>query len=55
MEQKLAYRKLKKDYTWNVYPEDKYVNALGVFLIVVGGAQAVVGYWRLATGKGKME
>jgi hypothetical protein len=53
MEMKKVHQSLP-GYTWERYPSDKYVSAVGVFLVFFGGAQLIVGHYRLATGKGKM-
>ena len=42
-------------FTWQKGANDKYVNALGVFLVVYGVAQLIPAHYKLATGKGKME
>jgi hypothetical protein len=42
-------------YTWQKQPQDKYTTAFGVALISLGILQLIPGYWKLATGKGKME
>jgi len=42
-------------FTWQKGANDKYVNALGIFLVTIGVAQLIPGHYKLATGKGKME
>jgi hypothetical protein len=42
-------------YTWQKHSSDKYVTGLGVTLISLGFLQLIPTYYRLATGKGKME
>jgi hypothetical protein len=42
-------------YTWQKQANDKYVTAIGAALIGLGFLQVIPGYYRLATGKGKME
>ena len=42
-------------FTWLKQPNDVYTNMFGAALMSFGMAQLVVGYWRLASGKGKME
>lgn len=42
-------------YTWMKQPGDVYTNMLGAGLMTFGMAQLVVGHWRLATGKGKLD
>jgi hypothetical protein len=42
-------------YTWQKHSSDKYVTGLGITLITLGFMQLIPGYYRLATGKGKME
>jgi hypothetical protein len=55
-EMKKGYKKANSSiYTWQTQPNDKYWNALGVVLCVVGIAQLIPGWYRLATGKGKIE
>jgi hypothetical protein len=41
--------------TWLKQPGDVYTLAAGGALLTYGMAQLVVGYYRLATGKGKMQ
>ncbi len=41
--------------TWLKHSSDKAVAAFGLALFTVGMGRAVVGLWRLATGKGKIE
>jgi hypothetical protein len=42
-------------YTWQKHPSDYYVNMGALFLVTIGTLQLIPGYYRLATGKGKME
>mmetsp|Transcript_12225 Transcript_12225/g.23401 ORF Transcript_12225/g.23401 Transcript_12225/m.23401 type:complete len:91 (-) Transcript_12225:163-435(-) len=42
-------------FTWMKMPQDKYTNLFGAALMTFGMAQCAVGYYRLATGKGKMD
>jgi hypothetical protein len=50
------YHKAHKDlWTWYRMPNDKYINWFGVGLVTFGVAQLVPAYYRLATGKGKMD
>lgn len=41
--------------TWMKQPGDYYVLAAGGALVVYGMTQLFVGYYRLASGKGKMQ
>jgi hypothetical protein len=41
--------------TWMKQPGDYYVLAAAGGLVVYGMSQLVVGYYRLASGKGKMQ
>ena len=41
--------------TWLKQPSDKAVAAVGLALFTIGMGRAVVGLYRLATGKGKIE
>eukprot|EP00428_Durinskia_dybowskii_P016564 CAMPEP_0170211308 /NCGR_PEP_ID=MMETSP0116_2-20130129/5270_1 /TAXON_ID=400756 /ORGANISM="Durinskia baltica, Strain CSIRO CS-38" /LENGTH=99 /DNA_ID=CAMNT_0010461843 /DNA_START=61 /DNA_END=360 /DNA_ORIENTATION=+ len=41
--------------TWLKQPQDKAVAAVGLALFTLGMGRAVVGLYRLATGKGKIE
>ena len=41
--------------TWNKHPSDAYVNALGLALATTALVQCSFIYYRLATGKGKLE
>ena len=41
--------------TWLKQPGDMYVMAFGGALVAYGMFQAVVGHYRLASGKGKMD
>jgi hypothetical protein len=50
-----AFHQKSHGYTWQRWPQDKYINAFGVVLALAGIAQLVPGYYRLATGKGKRE
>jgi hypothetical protein len=42
-------------YTWQKQPTDKYANALALLVMAYGSIQLVIGHYRLATGKGKLE
>jgi hypothetical protein len=42
-------------FTWQKHESDKYVTYFGVALVSFGFLQLIPGYYRLATGKGKME
>jgi hypothetical protein len=42
-------------FTWQKQPTDKYINWIAVGLIGFGLSQLIPGYYRLATGKGKLE
>lgn len=42
-------------FTWEKQPNDKYVAAVGAVLVTFGLSQLIPGYYRLATGKGKMD
>ena len=42
-------------FTWQKMPQDKFVTGFGVGLVVFGLAQLIPGYYRLASGKGKIE
>jgi hypothetical protein len=42
-------------FTWQKHPSDLYVNLGAVGLLTFGMIQLVPGYYRLASGKGKME
>jgi hypothetical protein len=42
-------------YTWQKHASDKYVTYFGAGLITLGFLQVIPGYYRLATGTGKME
>ena len=42
-------------FTWMKMPQDTYTNLFGAALMTFGMAQCTVGYWRLASGKGKIE
>lgn len=41
--------------SWLKQPSDKAVAAVGFALTALGLGRAIVGLWRLATGKGKIE
>lgn len=41
--------------TWLKQPSDRAFAAVGFALTALGLGRAVVGLWRLATGKGKIE
>lgn len=45
----------RKVFTWQKHSSDMYVNAGAVGLLTIGILQLVPGYYRLASGKGKME
>ena len=45
----------RSTFTWMKQPQDQMVNIFGAAGMAFGLAQLTVGYWRLATGKGKME
>jgi hypothetical protein len=45
----------RSKYTWQKQPGDNAATMVGVVLVAVGLAQLVPGYYRLATGKGKLE
>jgi hypothetical protein len=45
----------RSTFTWMKQPQDKFTNIFGLVLMTTGMAQAAVGYYRLATGKGKIE
>jgi len=42
-------------YTWQKQPGDRATTLFGVALVTLGIVQVIPGYWRLATGKGKLE
>lgn len=42
-------------FTWEKQDNDKYVTALGVGLLTIGVMQLIPGYYRLMTGKGKLD
>ena len=42
-------------FTWQKQPNDKYVTMFGMGLLTIGILQLIPGYYRLATGKGKMD
>ena len=41
--------------SWLKQPSDKAVAAVGFAITAIGVGRIVVGMWRLATGKGKIE
>ena len=45
----------RKLYTWQKQPQDIYVFGFGLALTAYGTWQLIVGHYRLATGKGKMD
>lgn len=45
----------RSTFTWMKQPGDMYTNMLGAALMTFGMAQVAVGYYRLATGKGKLD
>ena len=45
----------RKLYTWQKQPQDIYVFGFGLTLTAYGTWQLIVGHYRLATGKGKMD
>jgi hypothetical protein len=45
----------RKLYTWQKQPQDIYVFGFGLALTAYGTWQLMVGHYRLATGKGKLE
>lgn len=45
----------RSTFTWQKQPGDKVATMVGVVLVTVGFAQLIPGYYRLATGKGKLE
>jgi len=45
----------RSTFTWEKQPNDKYVTAAGALLVTFGLVQLGTGYYRLATGKGKLE
>ncbi|KAL7563322.1 hypothetical protein ACA910_016679 [Epithemia clementina (nom. ined.)] len=45
----------RKIFTWQKQPQDKYVNFVGLVLGIAGVVQLVPAFYRLATGKGKIE
>jgi hypothetical protein len=42
-------------YTWQKQPNDKWTAGLAGIIFTAGTIQLVIGHYRLATGKGKME
>jgi hypothetical protein len=42
-------------YTWLKQPNDKWTAGLAAVFFAAGSIQLVIGHYRLATGKGKME
>jgi len=42
-------------FTWQKMPNDKYFTMAAVGLVTIGLVQLIPGYYRLASGKGKME
>jgi hypothetical protein len=42
-------------YTWLKQPNDKWTAGLAGVFFVAGSIQLIIGHYRLATGKGKME
>ena len=45
----------RKLYTWQKQPQDIYVFGFGLALTAYGTWQLIVGHYRLATGKGKLD
>jgi hypothetical protein len=52
---KLHQANARTVYTWQKLPQDKFVTGFGIALTVFGLAQVIPGYYRLASGKGKMD
>lgn len=42
-------------YIWQKQPGDAMVSGFAAFLMAIGTVQLTIGYYRLATGKGKMD
>jgi hypothetical protein len=42
-------------YTWQKQPQDKVANLIGIGLVTIGMIQLVPAFYRLSTGKGKMD
>lgn len=45
----------RSTFTWMKQPGDNITNLVGAGLCTFGMLQSTVGYWRLATGKGKLD
>lgn len=45
----------RSTFTWLKQPQDKMVTAAGATLMALGFLQLIPGYYRLASGKGKLE
>ncbi|GAX15621.1 hypothetical protein FisN_3Hh092 [Fistulifera solaris] len=45
----------RSTFTWLKQPQDKMVTAVGATLMTLGFLQLIPGYYRLASGKGKLE
>jgi hypothetical protein len=42
-------------FTWQKQDNDKFVNAIALGIAVFGLCQVIPGFYRLSSGKGKME
>jgi hypothetical protein len=52
---KVHQKGMRTTWTWLKMPQDKVTNMIGAGLMTFGLAQLIPGYWRLATGKGKLD